>query len=213
MIVIKYQKQMQARFISHIDMLRQMARIDLRAGLECKFSKGFNPHPVIFFSPPSVLGAGSLAEYVAFDSDIDKEEALMRYNRSVPLGFMAQRSFRMEKNPNLQAKVVYADFVFDTPFIDLDLSQEMLVTYTKKGQSKTEDIAPKIAKCYPVDGKLALRLAAGNSSLRPDRVVQYLVEKYGLDLILTDVNKIDQYVLGENGEIVNVDDFLQSLSI
>ena len=50
MIVLKYQKCEEARFISHIDLLRHISRILLRAEIPVKRSNGFNPHALVFFS-------------------------------------------------------------------------------------------------------------------------------------------------------------------
>ena len=112
MIVLKYVRLGNARFVSHIDVLRQMSRILRRAGITVKFSQGFNPHSLVYFSPPAALGIGSLAEYVAIDTDMSGEDVFARYNDSVPKDMRATEWFSMAKNPNLAGRITAADYIF-----------------------------------------------------------------------------------------------------
>lgn len=66
-----FTKQKKMRFISHLDLMRLLARASRRAALPLFISKGFNPHPKIIIKRALKLGAES-----------DKEEAeilLTRY--------------------------------------------------------------------------------------------------------------------------------------
>lgn len=56
MIVLRYSRSGAARFVSHIDVLRQFSRIMRRAGVPVAYSNGFNPHALLFFSPPTPVG-------------------------------------------------------------------------------------------------------------------------------------------------------------
>lgn len=210
MLVLKYQKQGSACFISHIDLLRHMDRIIRRARIEVKFSQGFNPHPLLFFSPPLSLGTASDAEYLSIDSDLDKDVALERYNSSVPEGLKASKVFACSKNPNLQAKVVCADFVFPTAYKDIDLSGGFVIEYKKKGETVKEDVSDKIYSVFQKDGRLVMRLASGARNLRPDRILDKLSEIVGEKINPRGVVKIAQYVEAY-GTLVDVDEFLQTV--
>ncbi len=227
MLVLKYVKQGGSRFISHIDLLRHSSRIIRRAGIPVKYSNGFNPHALVFFSPPLVLGAGSLAEYISIDTDISAEELFERYNSAVSQDMRATCVFSCGKNPNLQGKIVAADYVFPMEYTDIDLSKEFIVEYEKKGERVLENVADKIfaAEKYidgadsksdhsngsaPKDGSLLLRLATGNVNLRPDRVIAELNRRYGLDMRVSDVMKVRQYV-SVDGELIEADEYLGSL--
>ena len=54
-----YHKAEDARFISHLDILRALQRAFRRAGLPLKYSDGFNPHPELSFA--SALATGIFA--------------------------------------------------------------------------------------------------------------------------------------------------------
>lgn len=227
MLVLKYVKQGGSRFISHIDLLRHSSRIIRRAGIPVKYSNGFNPHALVFFSPPLVLGAGSLAEYIAIDTDVSAEELFARYNSAVSQDMRATHVFSCGKNPNLQGKIVAANYVFPMEYTDIDISKEFIVEYEKKGERVSENVADKIfaAEKYIADtdcksdcsngsalkdGALLLRLATGNVNLRPDRVITELNRRYGLDMRVSDVVKVRQYV-SVDGELIEADDYLGSL--
>lgn len=208
MIVLKYVKTLDARFISHIDLLKHMSRILRRAVVPVKHSQGFNPHALIFFSPPTVLGVNSYAEYVAIDTDMNGEEVFTRYNNSVPEGLKAIEWFECAKNPNIQGKSVSADYVFDVDYFDVDLSDGLTVTYKKKEDFVTEDISGKIFGTFNADGRLGVRLASGNNNLRADRLATALNEKYGKDIKVTTIAKLCQYVLVDGVE-KSVDEYLK----
>ena len=208
MIVLKYVKTLDARFISHIDLLKHMSRILRRAVVPVKHSQGFNPHALIFFSPPTVLGVNSYAEYVAIDTDMKGEEVFTRYNNSVPEGLKAIEWFERAKNPNIQGKSVSADYVFDVDYFDVDLSGGLTVTYKKKEDFVTEDISGKIFGTFNADGRLGVRLASGNNNLRADRLATALNEKYGKDIKVTTIAKLSQYVLVDGVE-KSVDEYLR----
>ena len=51
---LRFEKTGRAIYISHLDMMRTMQRVFARAGLELKYSEGFNPH----HSPAALGGDG-----------------------------------------------------------------------------------------------------------------------------------------------------------
>ncbi|MDE5601150.1 MAG: TIGR03936 family radical SAM-associated protein [Clostridia bacterium] len=207
MLVLKYSKLSDACFISHIDWLRHVSRILRRADIPVKYSQGFNPHALVFFSPPLAVGVSSVAEYLSIDADMQGDELLARYNAAVPSTLKASEVFMCAKNPNLQGVTVAADYVFDTPYKDIDLTNGFEIEYQKKGKTVRENVADKIFGAFNVDGKLMLRLAAGNTSLRPDRILQELNNRLGTCLTAADVCKTAQYVSAD-GRLISVDELL-----
>ena len=208
MIVLKYTKSLDARFISHIDLLKHIGRILRRAGIPVKHSQGFNPHALLFFSPPMVLGVNSYAEYVAIDTDMSGEEVFERFNKSVPDGLKAINWFKTEKNPNIQGKSVSADYVLDVPYFEFEYIDGFTITYNKKDDMMTEDIAKKIFGFFNADGRLGVRLASGNNNIRVDRLATGLNEKYNKDIKITTIAKIAQYV-DVDGKEIDVDLYLK----
>ena len=209
MIVLKYRKTGSVCFISHIDLLRHMDRVIRRGKIAVKYSQGFNPHALMFFSPPLSLGISSTAEYLSIDSDESAQEVFEKYNSAVPDDLKASKVFTCEKNPNLQAKVVCADYVFDVPYREINVGDDFEVKYEKKGEIVTENVASKIFDFFESNGKLAARLASGSVNLRPDRILDNLNALLGANLKLNDIEKVAQYV-DVDGKLVPVDEYLQN---
>ncbi len=209
MLTIKYCKAGSACFISHIDLLRHVSRILRRAGITVNYSQGFNPHALVYFSPPLGVGVSSVAEYLTIDTDMNEDEVFERYNSAVPDTLRASGIFVCPKNPNLQGKVVSADYILDVPYKPIDLSGGFEISYEKKGQTVTEDVSDKIYSVFDEDGRLGLRLALGNTNLRPDRLIPRLNEMLGAEISITDVRKLRQYV-EVGGALINVDDYLKT---
>jgi len=60
----KYTKTGRAKYISHLDLMATLQRSFLRAGVNLKYSEGFNPHPYISCALPLSVGAESLCELI-----------------------------------------------------------------------------------------------------------------------------------------------------
>ncbi|MBM3699659.1 MAG: DUF2344 domain-containing protein [Actinobacteria bacterium] len=69
-IRFKYCKKNEAKYLSHLDMLRILSRSIARAGIKAALSRGFNPKPRITLSNPIPLGVQSLAEYADVEVDV-----------------------------------------------------------------------------------------------------------------------------------------------
>lgn len=78
----------EARFISHLDLVRALERALRRTGLPVAYSEGFNPHPKIAFASALPLGATSEAEYfdVIFSEPVLPRQFELALNEQLPLG-------------------------------------------------------------------------------------------------------------------------------
>ena len=81
---LRFEKTGRAIYISHLDMMRTMQRVFARAGLELKYSEGFNPHPQISIALPLSVGTGSLCEIMDFRLTSDTELELSLIHISEP---------------------------------------------------------------------------------------------------------------------------------
>lgn len=210
MLVLKYEKTGRACFISHIDLLKHTARTIRRAGIPVKFSNGYSPHALVFFSAPLALGVSSNAEYLAIDADMAGKDLLALYNASCQEGLKASKVFECSKNPNLQGKVVACDYVFPMAYQNVDVSNGFEIAYTRKGEVVKEEVSSKIFAVFNKDGKLAMRLATGNTNLRPDRMLPTLNATFNVNMVATDIVKIAQY-FGTDQGLVEADEYLANL--
>lgn len=85
------------RFLSHLDLMRAIARSFRRAGLALAHSEGFHPHPLFSFGPALAVGIESEAEY--FDAVLEEEpgsgdELVARINALLPAGLALREAAR-----------------------------------------------------------------------------------------------------------------------
>jgi radical SAM-linked protein len=100
--LIKYSKESEIKFISHLDLMRTIQRIIRRAGLPIEYSKGFNPHMAISIAQPLSVGVYSIGEYmdVVFTEELDTNFILDKLNENSPNGVKFIDVVKVEKNEN-----------------------------------------------------------------------------------------------------------------
>ena len=105
MLVVRYSKSGGAEFISHLDTLRHLQKTIIRSGIAVEYSKGFNPHMLLFLSSPIAAGLISHAEYFFLETSEPAESFKEKFNRNCPKGFECFVAKEVSKNPNLAAVI------------------------------------------------------------------------------------------------------------
>ena len=211
MLVIKYNKIGRAKFISHLDLLKHMNKILRRAEIEVEFSKGFNPHQLIFFSPATSIGSQSHCDYMAVATKMDKGEFMQKFNENVIEGIECTKVFSMLKNPNLAGISRFAEYEFEitendkNKIVESFENDDFEISFFQKGEEKIQK-ARGLMKSYEIDGNLCkVVFSTGNSSLRADRYLNSL----GIE---TNVMKTKLFVESE-GKLFEADEFLEKSEI
>ena len=161
LIRVKYKKEDEMIFISHLDLQRLLQRAFRRAKINLSYSEGFNPHPKMSYGNALALGVESQGEYVdiEIEDDIEVKEFLERINEQLPDGIKFVKGQEIDpKTPSLSSIIVYGEYIFN---IDLEVPlskefvksrvlnfvkiEEIIVTKTnKKGRKVEVDIRPLI---------------------------------------------------------------------
>ena len=161
LIRVKYKKEDEMIFISHLDLQRLLQRAFRRAKINLSYSEGFNPHPKMSYGNALALGVESQGEYVdiEIEDDIEVKEFLERINEQLPDGIKFVKGQEIDpKTPSLSSIRVYGEYIFN---IDLEVplskefvksrvlnfvkSKEIIITKkNKKGKKVEVDIRPMI---------------------------------------------------------------------
>ncbi|ETJ16842.1 hypothetical protein Q604_UNBc4C00029G0012 [human gut metagenome] len=161
LIRVKYKKEDEMIFISHLDLQRLLQRAFRRAKINLNYSEGFNPHPKMSYGNALALGVESQGEYVdiEIEDDIEVKEFLERINEQLPDGIKFVKGQEIDpKTPSLSSIIVYGEYIFN---IDLEVplskefvksrvlnfvkSKEIIITKkNKKGKKVEVDIRPMI---------------------------------------------------------------------
>lgn len=161
-----FSKTDRAKYISHLDLNSVMQRAIRRSGLPVWRTEGFNPHTYVQFMLPLSLGQEGLREAVDFRllEDIPPEETARRLNDALPADIrVTEVSVPKYKNTDI-ASAEYDIFgAIDTEKFGVFLAQEKITVEkkTKKGVSEI-DLKPLVSDVTLSDGKITLRLPAGN---------------------------------------------------
>ncbi len=171
-----YSKIGRAKYISHLDMSRCVARALLRSQLPVWFTEGFNPHVYTTFALPLSLGVESCCE--SFDmrllEPLEPEQVCERLNACLPEGIMVQHVAPPLRKPADIAWAHYRLVLFYDNREAASLAERLAAFLaqleicvekkTKAGQSLV-DIKPSLevlaSDAQPGRLTLTLRLAAG----------------------------------------------------
>ena len=154
---LRFEKTGRAVYISHLDLMATMQRAFSRAGLELKYSEGFNPHPLISILLPLSLPEG------------------IRVTEAYPA---EQKSARL-KWLDVTGRLEYDHGAPALEELQAFFSREELVIEkkTKRGLGQS-DIRPAIDRiAFSADGAdriLSARISAQEPTLNPDHLIQAL---------------------------------------
>lgn len=208
--VIKFSKEGNIRYISHLDLLRLFKRSFKRVGVRLQYSQGFNPHPKMSFAQPLSLGYSGLAEYLEFETTepYDTGEILKNAGSVMPEGI---RIYSCEDLPaggkTLAALTEAASYEIVIPAVDgfdgniedlLKAYQErpqipFLKHQKKSGKDVEVDIKPMIFEiCGLVNDNnimLTMKLSAGSTAnLSPEIVLSSFSEFAGVSFDRAEVS-------------------------
>lgn len=95
---IRFEKTGNARFISHLDLMRTMCRAFRRAEIPMRYTEGFNPKPRMVFGNPLSLGYESLDEICDMEIDVSAglEEIRERLSAQLPAGLKPSKIYLRE---------------------------------------------------------------------------------------------------------------------
>ena len=204
---IRFKKIGNLQYISHLDLVRTMQKIIVRAGLPLWYTEGFNPKPKMVFAAPLSIGTESMCEYmdIRLVEDMAPEEVKERLNRNMTAEMQVLDAYyTTEKLTEL--KWLSYSIEIKTGGASTELAsrcEEVLsapsVVVEKKGKPgeevKTQDIAPliKSASVEYKDELLSIDCilsADASSFLNPEYVVKALKGSLG---ILTDPVITNEY--------------------
>ncbi len=124
-LTVKYTKTGNLKYISHLDVLRFVQRAVKRAGINAKYSEGFNPHMKTSFGFPLSLGTESIGEYfdIELNEDIDPDIFVSRMNAVLPKEMQVLKAAYLEDSRSLMAKSSYTEYLLNIEFVNLDFNK------------------------------------------------------------------------------------------
>ena len=86
---LHFKKVGRLQYVSHLDLVRTMHKVIVRAKLPLKYTEGFNPKPKMVFAAPLSIGTESYAEFVdiRLSERMDTDEAKRVLNENTRTGY------------------------------------------------------------------------------------------------------------------------------
>ena len=181
------------QYISHLDLVRTMHKVIVRAKLPLWYTEGFNPKPKMVFAAPLSIGTESVCEFmdVRLNDYIAPEEAMNCLNANLTDEMQVVECYYAE------SKFTDLKWLSYTITITTDKADETLasacakalaapvIEVAKKNSDKIFDIKPLIKKA---DVKLvnnsiiisAILSADPSTFLNPEYVIKALRDKCGI---------------------------------
>lgn len=109
LVRIWFEKTGEAKYISHLDLMRCFTRAIRRAKIPLWYTEGFNPHPYMQFSLPLSLGMQSVCESVdiRIEGEMGDEELLSKLKEAMPFGIAVKKITEPKFDPKY---IAYGDF-------------------------------------------------------------------------------------------------------
>ena len=199
--LLRFCKNGNTRFLSHLDLQRLFKRAMRRAGIEPAFSNGYNPHELINIVQPLSLGYESESEYFEIDTvwEYDAEKLPDLLNVSMPDGIRFTACREVERTSNnssnrtvsaayravlgLKADVLPADI---SSFLEQDR-----ILITKKDKKTKQPVEKDIKQfIYALEPHISdecgivlymMLRCASNETLNPGRLLESLFKYYNID--------------------------------
>lgn len=186
---MRFSKTGRAVYISHLDLMRTITRVFLRAEVRLKYSEGFNPHPQISIALPLSVGCESVCEIMDFklNDDVQPKELIGLLSEQMPEGLEVLDIYESERKvKELKWLSVSGVFEYDerssesmVPLLEQFFSSESIVIEkkTKRGIGQS-NIRPAIKQIsFSADGsdvRLAAVISAQEPTLNPELLADAL---------------------------------------
>jgi len=184
---IKFARDENSCYVAHLDMMRIFERSVRRAGIDCDYTQGFNPRPVMTFALPLGVGVESIDDYahITLKKKTNPGEFVEKMNRNLPQGIKILGAETItESKKSLMARVIACEYLFLYKgigrFKDIIISSEKLpVIKTSKGKRREIDIKNYVLSIdSPDENSLSVMVKAGSKeNLRPDLFLASLAGK------------------------------------
>ncbi len=153
---LKFKKVGNLQYISHLDLVRTMHKVVVRAGLPLWYTEGFNPKPKMTFAAPLSIGTESVVEFVDIKvvDDMPTDEVIRRLNANMADEMQVLDAYYTEDKLTELAWLAYR-FEITTTGADLALAdkcREVLSSDSVEIEKKMakKDEAPKLLDIKPL---------------------------------------------------------------
>lgn len=209
---IQYTQNDDVKYISHLDFLRTINRVFMRAKAPVKFSNGFNPHLVMTIGLPLSVGTTSQCDVLDIEltENVDTKKFIDDLNATCPDGI---RITAIKEADGLKPLHLIDSAIYEAHFntdADVDMQkffdvEEYLIEKKSKRGLNMVNIKDFIKSLETTDSHkkygIKMHINAGNfSNLKPELVIKAMSKYLGFNA--TDIEICRKKIFFDDGESV-----------
>ena len=202
---VKFKKLGNLQYISHLDLVRTMHKVIVRAKLPLWYTEGFNPKPKMIFAAPLSIGTESVCEFmdIRLTERMEPAEVVKRLNENMTDEMQALEAYYPETkftdlkwlSYTMEICTTSADSSLADKCNAVFAAEKMEILKNTKSGEAMVDIRPLVKSgATEFDGeklKISCVLSADPSSfLNPEYIIKLLRERCG---ILSSENLCEEY--------------------
>ena len=183
---VKFFKKGNLQYISHLDLVRTMMKVIVRAGLPLRYTEGFNPKPKLTFAAPLSIGTESMCEYmdIRLTERMEPELVIKNLNANMAPDMQALEAYYPDGKLSELAWLAYritidalGDISSNKEKIRAVLTADSIFVEKRGKEGETFDIKPLIRSVDvgELDGKIvvdAVISADQSKFLNPEYLIQ-----------------------------------------
>jgi radical SAM-linked protein len=225
---LKYKKEKNMKFISHLELIKTMERVFRRMHLPMDFSKGFSPKPKIAYAAPLPVGVSSECEYldVELTEKIDIKDLIKTQKEFMPNGLSFLEGHYFDKTKSLMSLVTdsayLVEFNTESKYSKSEIQEKIKVfleqdsinyeKLNKKNKMKVIDIKPLIQSMDILgiaDNKLMFKVlvtTGSNGNLKPEKLMELFNEFSDLSMIVGSerIKRLELYTRDMNHKLIDL---------
>lgn len=202
---IKYKKENNMKFLSHLELIKTMERVFRRMGLPMAFSQGFSPKPKISYAAPLPVGGESECEFLDVElvEKVDIKDLLKNQKDFLPNGLEFLDAKYFGKVKSLMSQVSDSAYIIQVltkedhdkatieTMLETFMAQEVIEyeKYNKKKKLKLVNIKPLVQNTQVLtvnDNQIILKVlltTGSNGNLKPEKFTEQFAKHSGLELL------------------------------
>lgn len=225
---IKYKKEYNMKFLSHLELIKTMERVFRRMNLPMKFSQGFNPKPKISYAAPLPVGVESECDFLDVElvEKIDIAALLKTQKDFLPRGLEFLDAKYHGKSKSLMSLVTDSAYIIQMcteEHFKKETIQELVTKFVaqdaieyeklnKKNKMKVINIKPLIQDVQVLtvnDDQIIMKVlvtTGSNGNLKPEKLTELFAAYAELTLIpgKERYRRIDLFARDNNHKLVSM---------
>jgi len=162
---IRFKREEEIKFISHLDLTRVWQRVFRRAGVEMAYSDGFTPHPRLSLAAPLALGVTSSCELM----DVYTVKAIAGHSLACMVSDQLPTGLEIDQvcsvpleSPTLQSQLRFAEYMVQVVAAEADVIKQSIDSLMSKDSlpwGHRRDVGMKSYDLRPLINSLCLETA------------------------------------------------------